>query len=70
MGKFKIGDTVRLKSGSPVMTVRIITQRDGRDAVSCTYFYEGKFYGLDGIVLINEELLEEVFEERGAWFRK
>ncbi|WP_082632126.1 DUF2158 domain-containing protein [Algoriphagus resistens] len=43
MADFQLGDIVKLKSGSPKMTVAYIdTQRDGRTDISCVYFNEGK----------------------------
>lgn len=39
MGQFKVGDTVMLKSGGPVMTV-IDFHTDGK--VVCVWFVDGK----------------------------
>jgi len=35
---FKVGDTVRLKSGSPIMTVTIVGERHGLPMVACAWF--------------------------------
>lgn len=45
---FKVGDTVRLKSGGPLMTVSGIGTRGGNPNVDCVWFvkmekYEGGF---------------------------
>ena len=37
---FNVGDTVRLKSGGPRMTVESLEQFDGMDTVSCVWFDE------------------------------
>jgi uncharacterized protein YodC (DUF2158 family) len=34
----KVGDTVRLKSGGPLMTVTILGERDGSPMVECAWF--------------------------------
>jgi uncharacterized protein YodC (DUF2158 family) len=36
---FKVGDTVQLKSGSPRMTVTVVsTAADGKEVVECAWF--------------------------------
>ena len=40
--KFKIGDTVRLKSGGPLMTVTNVGNEEGKDLVWCSWFEKGK----------------------------
>ena len=43
----KVGDTVRLKSGGPLMTVTAYIERDGEPKVWCSWFEgtkEGKGY--------------------------
>lgn len=42
MKKLKIGDVVKLKSGSPDMTVGQINIVGAPDYVSCSWFDEGK----------------------------
>jgi uncharacterized protein YodC (DUF2158 family) len=39
---FNSGDVVRLKSGSPAMTVEKVGQINGKDAVFCTWFENNK----------------------------
>jgi uncharacterized protein YodC (DUF2158 family) len=59
MAEFKTGDTVRLKSGSPVMTVRL-AHSEKKELYSCAYFHEGKFYGTDSVIWFDGSLLESV----------
>ena len=40
---FNIGDVVKLKSGGPAMTVRIVRQGEKRNFYSCIWFGEGEF---------------------------
>ena len=39
---FKAGDTVRLKSGGPLMTVELVHDNYGSPQVSCTWFEKTK----------------------------
>jgi uncharacterized protein YodC (DUF2158 family) len=69
MAEFKIGDTVRLKSGSPIMTVRL-THSEKKALYSCAYFHEGKFYGTDSVIWFDGDLLELVkWDLMGGWVK-
>lgn len=46
MSQFKVGDTVRLKSGGPVMTIVAIGQYRGSEKAECQWF--------DGSKLVKE----------------
>ncbi|WP_375561233.1 DUF2158 domain-containing protein [Bernardetia sp. OM2101] len=39
--KFEIGDVVKLKSGSPIMTVQYTKNAFGSRSITCLYFDEG-----------------------------
>jgi uncharacterized protein YodC (DUF2158 family) len=39
---FSVGDTVRLKSGSPIMTVEAVDHHEGKNMVHCVWFDDKK----------------------------
>jgi uncharacterized protein YodC (DUF2158 family) len=57
--KFQVGDTVRLKSGGPVMTVRMYDE----GVYSSVYYEDGRFHGLDEYTWLAEELLDKVMHD-------
>jgi uncharacterized protein YodC (DUF2158 family) len=62
--KFQAGDTVRLKSGGPNMTILHL----GNGRYSCIYFHEGKFHGMDEHLWFEEVLLEKIrFDSMMGW---
>jgi uncharacterized protein YodC (DUF2158 family) len=67
MSKFKVGDTVRLKSGGPVMTVRSVDDT-GKDFTACMYFQDGQYVGLTSSIWFNDALLDRVDLESGNWY--
>lgn len=40
--KFKIGDTVQIKSGGPVMTIRSIDKANNQNVAFCIWFINGE----------------------------
>lgn len=38
MAEFKVGDTVRMKSGGPLMTITGVENKEGRQMVWCSWF--------------------------------
>lgn len=56
-----IGDVVRLRSGGPLMTITEITDADGKELLTCSYYSDKAIY--NGRLYRNAVVLIDSYEE-------
>lgn len=60
--QFNVGNTVRLKSGSPLMTITGIGDKLNPDTIYCTWFYDKKMesgnFPAKALILEGEDIFD------------